>query len=258
MRGYRHSKRNEQMLSKIRIVLVATSHPGNIGATARAMKTMGLSELVLVAPQAEFPCAEATARAVSAHDILVKAQVVASLREALKDCICVIGTSARHRDLPWPQLNIRELGSQVMQQAHRGQVAIVFGRESTGLRNEELHLCHYHTMIPTVADFSSLNLAAAVQVLVYEIYMASLTSEQQPETVISEPLAGMDQVVKFYDHLAETLLQIDFLKPPQSKQMMARLQRLFNRIRMTENEMNILRGILTAIQRAAHSPGKTP
>ena len=238
------------MLNNIKIVLVATTHPGNIGAAARAMKTMGLSQLVLVAPKALFPSGEATVRAVGADDILIQAKVESTLREALAGSVCVIGTSARQRDLPWPLLTAREVGEQAKLEATQGEVAIVFGRESTGLSNEELHLCHYHAIIPTVESFSSLNLAAAVQVLTYEIYCASLQSGDAYKSLADEPLASMDQLAKFYDHLQETLLIIDFLKPPQTKQMMGRLQRLFNRTRLTENEINILRGILTAIQKS--------
>ncbi|MCU1721588.1 MULTISPECIES: tRNA (cytosine(32)/uridine(32)-2'-O)-methyltransferase TrmJ [unclassified Pseudomonas] len=243
------------MLENIRVVLVCTSHPGNIGGAARAMKNMGLSRLVLVSP-ADFPSPEASARASGADDVLAGAQVVSTLEDALVGCTLVIGTSARSRSLPWPMLEPRECGTEVTGRAAQGeQVALVFGREHAGLTNEELQRCHYHVHIPSNPDFSSLNLAAAVQVLSYEVRTAWLAQASQPEkTEKDEPveeLATMDEMERFYGHLEDTLVQIGFLDPSRPKHLMPRLRRLFGRSAVNRSEMSILRGILTETQKAA-------
>jgi tRNA (cytidine32/uridine32-2'-O)-methyltransferase len=162
--------------TKIRIVLVNTSHPGNIGGAARAMKNMGLAELYLVEPR-EYPAPRAVWRAAGASDVLANAKIVGSVDEAIKDCGLVIGTSARERRIPWPLINPRECGEKIWQEAKSHQVALLFGREDRGLTNSELQKCHYHMHIPSNPDYSSLNLAASVQVLCYEIRMASLACE---------------------------------------------------------------------------------
>ena len=167
-------------LQSIRVVLVNTSHAGNIGGAARAMKNMGLSRLVLVDPE-DFPSPNAVARASGATDILDSAEIVATLEEALVGCSLVLGTSARDRRIPWPLLDPRETGTVCLEQVERGgEVALVFGREYAGLTNEELQRCQYHVHIPSDPDFSSLNLAAAVQVLAYEVRMAWLAANDQP------------------------------------------------------------------------------
>lgn len=219
------------------------------------MKNMGLSRLVLVDP-ADFPSPEASARASGADDVLSGAQVVSTLEEALVGCTLVIGTSARSRSLPWPMLDPRECGTEVIGRAAQDeQVALVFGREHAGLTNEELQRCHYHVHIPSNPDFSSLNLAAAVQVLSYEVRTAWLTRTSSADTPEKddavEELATMDEMERFYGHLESTLVQIGFLDPAKPRHLMARLRRLFGRSAVNRSEMSILRGILTETQKAA-------
>jgi len=228
----------------VRIVLVNTSHPGNIGAAARAMKNMGLTELSLVDPQL-FPSAEATARASGADDLLAAARCAATLEQALEGCSLVIGASARNRTLPLPTLDPRECAALVEQQPADSHTAIVFGRERTGLTNDELDRCHYLVQIPTNPDYPSLNLAAAVQVVAYELRMAAGLSLSRPEN--KHRYATAEEMELFYRHLEETLIAIDFLDADNPRQLMRRLRRLFARARPNENEVNILRGVLTAI-----------
>lgn len=244
------------MLENIRVVLVGTSHPGNIGGAARAMKNMGLSQLVLVGPQ-DFPSDEAVARASGATDILQAAQVVATLEEALVGCRLVLGTSARDRHIPWPMLEPRECGVSACEQAQQGaQVALVFGREYAGLTNEELQRCHFHVHIPSDPAFSSLNLAAAVQVLAYEVRMAWLVTTGQPVKQLAvvdpdeEPVTA-DELESFYRHLEQALVEIRFLDPDKPRHLMSRLRRLYGRSEVSKLEMNILRGILTETIKAA-------
>lgn len=242
------------LLQNIRVVLVNTSHPGNIGGAARALKNMGLSRLVLVQPKA-FPAAEATARASGADDILDNVQVVDSLEQALVGCSLVMGTSARERSIPWPLIDPRECGAKAVAHAGGGEhIALVFGREHAGLTNEELQRCHFHVHIPSNPDFSSLNLAAAVQVLSYEVRMAWLAADGAPAKVEKsdangDELATMDEMELFYDHLEKTLVDIGFLDPEKPKHLMARLRRLYGRSAVNRPEMSILRGILTETQK---------
>ncbi|MEE4995947.1 tRNA (cytosine(32)/uridine(32)-2'-O)-methyltransferase TrmJ [Pseudomonas alliivorans] len=245
------------MLQNIRVVLVGTTHPGNIGGAARAMKNMGLSRLVLVDPRI-FPSPDADARASGATDILEGAQVVATLEEALAGCRLVLGTSARDRSLPWPMLDPRASGVKVVEQAGQGaEVALVFGREHAGLTNEELQRCHFHVHIPSDPGFSSLNLAAAVQVLSYEVRMSWLAACEQPahdepsRMAHNAELATMDEMEGFYGHLEATLVAIGFLDPEKPRHLMARLRRLFGRSEVEHSELSILRGILTETQKAA-------
>jgi tRNA (cytidine32/uridine32-2'-O)-methyltransferase len=242
------------LLQNIRVVLVNTSHPGNIGGAARAMKNMGLSRLVLVQPK-EFPAADASARASGADDVLAGAQVVDSLEQALVGCSLVMGTSARERSIPWPLIDPRECGAKAVEHAVGGEeIALVFGREHAGLTNEELQRCHFHVHIPSNPDFSSLNLAAAVQVLAYEVRMAWLAVEgtaQRVEKVDASELATMDEMELFYEHLEKTLVDIGFLDPEKPKHLMARLRRLYGRSSVERPEMSILRGILTETQKVA-------
>jgi len=233
----------------IRIVLVNTSHPGNIGAVARAMKNMELSRLYLVSPRF-FPHAEATARAAGADDILNNATVTSTLLEAIIDCELVIGTSARERALPIPILNPREASAKVFQEAAlEREVAMVFGAENFGLLNEELQLCHYHLHVPTNNTFSSLNLAAAVLLVAYEIKMAfaRILQTKEMEKAPIGNLAPILDVELLYEHLAKTLIKIEFLNPDNPRHLMERIRRMFGRIRLEQSEVNILRGILTAI-----------
>jgi TrmH family RNA methyltransferase len=247
------------LLQNIRVVLVNTSHPGNIGGAARAMKNMGLSQLVLVDPE-DFPSVEAQARASGADDILASAQVVGTLEEALVGCSLVLGTSARDRRIPWPLLDPRECGKTSVEQVQAGgEVALVFGREYAGLTNEELQRCQFHVHIPSNPDFSSLNLAAAVQVLTYEVRMAWLAAEGLPTKVekvettamLNAQPVTMDELELFYGHLESTLVEIGFLDPEKPRHLMSRLRRLYGRSGISKLEMNILRGILTETQKAA-------
>jgi TrmH family RNA methyltransferase len=234
-------------LSHIRIVLINTSHPGNIGATARAMKVMGLQSLHLVNPKT-FPCAEATAMASGADDLLEKAVVHESLESALIGCSLVLGTSARLRSLPMPQMDLRSAAQSALSE-HEGQdIAILFGQERAGLTNEEIHRCHQLVHIDTNPDFGSLNLSQAVQVMAYELRMAVVGGAG----VIIAPSdwvpVDAGQMEMFFVHLEQTLLDIKFMTPEHPKRLMARMRRLFNRARPDQNEINILRGILTAAQ----------
>lgn len=235
------------MLENIRIVLVNTSHPGNIGATARAMKTMGLQHLYLVAPRS-FPHVKADEMASGALDVLGQAVVTDRLEEALTGCGLIVGTSARERALPWPQQSPRAFAEMARAEAANTSIAVVFGREQSGLTNEELHLCHFHLVIPSNPDYSSLNIAAAVQVIAYELRLASLTSAP-PAVVWDYPYADTAAIGGFYEHLERVLVKIDFLDPDVPRQLMPRLQRLFNRTRLDVMELNILRGILKAVEK---------
>lgn len=235
------------MLENIRVVLVNTSHPGNIGATARAMKTMGLSDLVLVEPQS-YPHADATARASGAGDVLAAAQVVSSLQDALAGCHLVMGISARSRNISLPGLDARQCGAQVVQALGQNRVALVFGRERTGLTNAELEHCHYLVHIPANPDYSSLNIAAAVQIMAYECRIQSLGQVFAPESEPSHPVAA-EEMQRFYDHLQQVLIETEFLDPENPRQLVRRLKRMFNRLQPDQMEMNILRGILTSVQK---------
>jgi len=231
-------------LSNIRIVLCQTSHPGNIGSTARAMKTMGLRQLMLVRPK-KFPHPEAEAMASGATDILAEARVCDSLEEALAGCAFAIGMSARKRELTHELVSAREAAGQAVQLAMTQPVALVFGTEMSGLSNDELIRCHQLAMIPANPEYSSLNLASAVQVLAYELRMAA-SSEITAGSGF--PLASHDETEGFYHHLEETLIRIGFLDPAMPKRLMPRLRRLFTRARLEKEEVNILRGILKSIQ----------
>lgn len=234
------------MLDQIRIVLVETTHPGNIGGAARAMKNMGLTRLSLVKPL-YFPHAEATARASGADDLLAAAEVHPTLDAALAGCTLVFGTTARGRSIPWPAVDPREAARRARAAAPQGPVAVVFGRERSGLSNEELDCCNYLLHIPTNPEYASLNLAAAVQVIAYELRMAM---QQGPVMAPdSTPLASFRERELFYGHLEEVLTELQFLDPDNPRHLMRRLRRLFNRAELDQNEINILRGILTAVQR---------
>jgi tRNA (cytidine32/uridine32-2'-O)-methyltransferase len=234
------------MLDNIRIILINTSHPGNIGATARAMKTMGLKKLFLVEPKV-FPHTNADEMASGALDVLGQAVVVHSLDEALAGCGLVVGTSVRDRTIPWPKRSPREFAEMARSEALKSTIAILFGRESSGLTNEELQRCHFHIAIPSHPEYSSLNIASAVQVIAYELYVASL--DKMPEPVWDYAYADAAAMTGFYEHLERVLINIDFLNPEVPRQLIPRLQRLFNRARPDVMELNILRGILGAIEK---------
>ncbi|AKA17870.1 tRNA (cytosine(32)/uridine(32)-2'-O)-methyltransferase TrmJ [Aeromonas hydrophila] len=236
------------MLDQIRIVLVNTSHTGNMGSAARAMKTMGLSQMVLVDPQAQ-PDDNAYALAAGASDLLANARIVSTLDEAIADCGLVIGTSARSRTLSWPMLDPREAGEKLVTEGMQHPVALVFGRERTGLTNDELQKCHYHVAIPANPEYSSLNLAMAVQTLCYEVRMHWLQREQVGETDMAVDYPSAEQLEGFYQHLEQTLLKTGFIADDHPGQVMSKLRRLFSRARPEAVELNILRGILTSVQK---------
>ncbi|EMR12573.1 RNA methyltransferase [Methylophaga lonarensis MPL] len=240
------------LMQKIRFVLVGTTHPGNIGASARAMKTMGLASLRLVSPKI-YPSAEATARASGADDVLALAQVHDSLEDAIKGCRQVYGMSARLRHLPVPVMNPREAVHDLTQYDDDAEIAIVFGREHSGLSNEELDNCHKLINIPANPDYSSLNLAAAVQVMAYELRM-SFNPEvhtgrigEQREAIHAEDLSHL------YDHFERSLTAIGFLDPENPRYLMRRIRRLFNRADLDRNELQILHGILRAAETKART-----
>ncbi|MBT0585723.1 tRNA (cytosine(32)/uridine(32)-2'-O)-methyltransferase TrmJ [Alteromonas oceanisediminis] len=244
------------MLDNIRIVLVNTSHTGNIGSAARAMKTMGLSQLVLVDPVSP-PDGKSSALAAGAGDVLANAKTVATLEEAVQDCGLVVGTSARSRTHSWPMLDPRECGVKLVEEVTHYPVALVFGRENNGLSNEELQQCHFHVCIPANPEYSSLNLAAAVQTLCYEVRMAHLQREQtnnvqaSANTAAEYPLSA--DLERFYAHLETTLLNTGFIVKNHPGHVMMKLRRLFNRARPESQELNILRGILSSIDRSTHT-----
>lgn len=248
---------------QIRIVLVETSHSGNIGAVARAMKNMGLANLCLVNP-ASFPDEASYARAAGASDVLDRAQVVGSLDEALADCVLVMGTSARGRKVPWPVMAPPQAAAKASEYSAQGQVALVFGRENNGLSNEELQRCHYHIHVPSNPDYSSLNLSMAVQVVCYELRMHYLRnledSDASPylDSMVAPgdsgwdvPPANVNDVEGFFGHLEQVLQEVDFHRRDNPRQLMTRLRRLFQRAHLDQMEINILRGILTSVQKAA-------
>ncbi len=234
-------------LRNIRIILVEPSHPGNIGAVARAMKTMCLERLYLVQPKV-FPHAEATARASGADDVLNNATLCGSLKQALEGCGLVVASSARRRSLTWPQLSPRKCAHKIVSEVKQNEAAVVFGREQSGLSNLELDHCHYMVYIPSNPLYSSLNLAAAVQILCYELFVASGANKSKLSSD-DEPFAEVEFVEQFYEHLENTLIALEFLDPKNPKHLMRRLRRMFNRARLSNKEVNILRGILTAIQK---------
>ncbi len=241
-------------LKNIRIVLVNTTHPGNIGGVARAMKNMGLDNLCLVEPKI-FPSPEADARASGATDILQSATVVSCLEDAIADVHLVFGTSARGRHIPWPVMDPHELGGVAAQVPEGKKIAIVFGREDRGLTNDELHLCHHHVHIPSVEEFSSLNLATAVQVVAYELRMAFLKGvekEQSPQwgTPWDIDLAEHREMELMFAHFEKVLVGIDFLDPENPRQLMPRLRRMLQRAVLDKVEVNVLRGILTHIEKS--------
>lgn len=246
------NEENVSYLDNIKIVLVETSHTGNMGSAARAMKTMGLTNLCLVNPIIK-PDSQSISLAAGASDIIKQAQIFLSLEAAVADCSLVIGTSARPRSLQWPNLTPKECGDKIIAEACRhAQVALVFGRERVGLTNDELQKCHFHVSIPANPDYSSLNLAMSVQVLSYEIRMSLLSAQEASikldEQDINEYPKDED-IERFYHHLEQTLLQTGFINPHHPGQIMGRLRRLFTRARIEQQELNILRGILTSIDK---------
>ncbi|NIA26596.1 MAG: TrmJ/YjtD family RNA methyltransferase [Desulfobulbaceae bacterium] len=237
----------------IRIVLVGTTHPGNIGACARAMKNMGVTDLALVNPL-HFPHGEATSRASGADDLLEQAKIVGTLAEAITDCVYVAGASARSRSINWPCVEPRDCAARLIEESRRGTVAVVFGTEKSGLSNSDLDHCDTLLRIPTDPAFSSLNLAMAVQILTYEIRAAQSTGKPA-EYEADAPLATSAEMENFYTHLEQVLSDADFLDPNNPRHLMRRLRRLFIRARPDKNEVNILRGILTAVEKEGTADG---
>ena len=255
-------KRLSSLFQRIRIVLVEPSHPGNIGGTARAMKTMGLHQLVLVNP-ARFPDPQADWRAAGAMDVLDGAQVVNDVSAAVAGCHYVVGTSTRARAIPWPAMLAKDLGKVLTEQAEDAEVAILFGREDSGLTNEELQRCHTHLQIPSSKEYGSLNLAMAVQVVCYEIFQylektsiqVSAEGKQDQSQIQGlgnriwdkEPASGQ-QIDGLMAHLESLMVQSEFIGADNPGQTVTRLRRLFMRQQLDETEVQILRGLLKAIQ----------
>jgi tRNA (cytidine32/uridine32-2'-O)-methyltransferase len=244
----------------VRIVLVGARHPGNIGSTARAMKTMGLADLALVAPE-RYPAPEAVTMAAAADDVLARARVFATVPEAVADCGLILGTTARPRHLPWRVVEPREAAPEIVAAAKRAPVALLFGAERTGLSNDDLEQCHRLLTIPCDEAYASLNLAMAVQVVAYELWLAVREPRDGGGDVAAGPHASAQEMERFYEQLAQVLDEIDFRDRTRSGQLMARLRRFFNRAAPDENEIHILRGILTAVQarrRRAGEPHRAP
>lgn len=247
------------LLDNVRVVLVNTSDCRNIGSAARAMKTMGLTQLVLVDP-IEMPNGQAQALSAGASDVLANAKVVSTLEEAITDCGLVVGTSARSRTLPWPMLEPRNCGEKLIQEASNFPVALVFGRESSGLTNDELQLCHFHVQIPANPEYSSLNLAMAVQTLSYEVRMSYLALENQkhndkPAKADSiddnEDYPVVEETERLYQHFEDALKATGFIVPSHPGLVMTKLRRLLNRARPDNKEVKMLRGMLASVERAA-------
>lgn len=235
----------------VRIVLIETSHPGNIGAAARAMKTMGVGDLCLVSPKS-FPDDEASARASGADDILERARVASELTDAIADCSFVIGASARTRGGRWPVLDPRHCAVDVVSRLPNEQVAVVFGPEQSGLTNEDLARCNALVNIPTAADFGSLNLAMSVQLICYELRMATLARAPGADTGTmpenrEAPPATAAEIDGFHGQLEELLSESGFLHPDHPKQLKRKLRRLFMRAELDQNEINILRGAFASL-----------
>ncbi|MDV7105309.1 tRNA (cytosine(32)/uridine(32)-2'-O)-methyltransferase TrmJ [Vibrio sp. TH_r3] len=241
------------MLDNVKVILVGTSHPGNIGSAARAMKVMGLNQMVLVDPQCEID-AQTRALAAGAADITENAVIVDSLQEAIADCGLVVGSSARSRTLEWPMLEPRECGEKFAIEGQQYPVALIFGRERTGLTNDELQMCHYHVCIPANPEYSSLNLAMAVQTLSYEVRMAHLSCVENVNTPTQETYPRHKELEMFYTHLEKVITGTQFIAEDKPNMIMNKLRRLFSRARPETQEINILRGILTSVEK--HLPPK--
>ncbi len=231
----------------IDIIMVGTTHPGNIGAAARAMNNMCFTNLVLVDPQC--PVGEiAYARSSGAHTILDQRKTFDSLPEAIEDAHLVVGMSARQRSLPWPELNPDEITQKIQQKGSNTRAALVFGREHSGLTNEELALCNYMVSIPTNPEFSSLNVASAIQVMCYEIYK-TVSNGSEPVSTSDETLATGQDMEGYFSHLEQVLLATEFLDADNPGMLMQRLRRLYQRVDLSKTEVNILRGILSSVEK---------
>ena len=249
-------------LSHVRIVMVNTTLPANIGSALRAMKTMGLSKLVLVAPKT-YPHPDIDALAAGATDLIEQIEIVETLADAIKDCHLVFGTSARSRTIPWPLLDARPAAEKSISAVVNDQqdVAVVFGREDRGLTNEELAMANYHVTIPVNTDYGVLNVAQAIQVICYEMRMATLAAVESDEDEAAtmpvtdtesmqwdEPLVTHEQMEQFYPHIEKMLAEIEFLDPKNPRLLPLRLRRLFGRIQLDRMEYHLLRGIFSRVQ----------
>jgi tRNA/rRNA methyltransferase len=237
-------------LDRIRVVLSHTSHPGNIGAAARAMKTMGLSRLLLVNPK-RFPDDQAVARAAGAEDILAQAEVYATLDAALADTVHAYALSARHRNLGPPAMPARLAATDILARAGEGEVALLFGNETAGLSNAEVQRCQRTVFIPANPEYTSLNLASAVQLLCYELRLAAF--DGRPPVVskavpFASPLAAYQDVERFFQHLERVMVVSGFLDPQRPRRLVPKLRRLFGRAELESDEINILRGLLDAVE----------
>ncbi len=242
--------KNLTSIDHIDIVMVGTTHPGNIGAAARAMHNMCFTNLVLVEPQC--PIGEiAYARSSGAHGILDQRRTVSTLQDAIVDCHLVIGLTARQRSLPWPELSPRQMSEEVFNKGSDVRVALVFGREHSGLANKELMLCNYMVSIPTNPEFSSLNVASAVQVVCYEIYQQFFVENTilKKEIKIPEELATANDLSGYFSHLEQVLRSTEFLDSDNPGLLMQRLRRLYQRVDLSKTEVNILRGILSSVEK---------
>ena len=258
-------------LDHVRIVMVNTTLPANIGSALRAMKTMGLSKLVLVAPKT-YPHPDIDALAAGATDLIEQIEIVETLEDAIKDCQIVFGTSARSRNIPWPLLDVRPAAEKALSAVVQEQqeIAILFGREDRGLTNEELAMANYHLTIPVNTDYGVLNVAQAIQVICYELRMASLEQnapatqtpddhmqlKQQQSMQWDEPLVTQQQMQEFYPHLEKMLTEIEFLDPTNPRLLPLRLRRLFGRIQLDRMEYHLLRGIFSRVQALANGSWK--
>ena len=238
----------DNLLNSVKVVLVGTTHPGNIGATARAIKNMGILDLALVEPK-EFPSDVATFRSKAAKDILEKASVHTSLEEAISECELVVGTSARGRTVPWPVLNPREAAEEMHKSSLNGKVAIVFGREDRGLTNEELGLCNFHVHIPSDPEYSSLNLSQAVQILAYEIRLSYLQDRHVNKEYWDVELANNEQTERLINHMDELMQEVDFYDVENPRKLLVRVRRFFKRSKIDVMEANIFRGLFATIQK---------
>ncbi len=244
-------------LENIDIVMVGTTHPGNIGAAARAMHNMCISNLVLVNPQC--PIGEiAYARASGANVILDSLRKAGSLQEAVQHCILVVATSARDRSLPWPELSPGLVSKKIAELNGQSRVALVFGREHSGLTNEELQICHYTVNIPTNPDFNSLNVASAIQVMCYEIFKTVGNQPETRQTEIQECAVTSQQLEGFFRHLEQVMITTEFLDRENPGLLMQRLRRLYHRLEMSKNEVDILRGILSSVEKYKNPGPSSP
>lgn len=259
MSSFDHTTVSKQ-LAQVRIVMVNTTLPANIGSALRAMKTMGLIKLVLVAPKT-YPHPDIQALAAGAQDLFEHLEIVDTLEDAIKDCHLVFGTSARSRTIPWPLLDVRPAAKEAIKATAQGQqIAIVFGREDRGLTNEELALANYHLTIPVNPDYGVLNVAQAIQVVCYELRMSALEQDKVDQNVDEmplvqgqsmqwdEPLVTQQQMEEFYPHLEKMLTEIEFLDPENPRLLPLRLRRLFGRIQLDRMEYHLLRGIFSRVQ----------